>query len=181
MKKISLILLLLNIFILTSCYDYTEINFYYYASSMGIDYKDNEFTVYLYILNNLNVTNVENSSSNEQLAYVASYKADTIGNALHIIYENSDIHIDLHHLRSVILTENFFNKQNLESFYYLIMNDIHFYFNFAVYVTNQDIKKIYEVNNFSETSAYSTLLTNTMNYSDYEIAYFPYLINDLNE
>ena len=181
-KLIYLFLLLINIFFLYSCYDYIEVNSYYYASSLGLDYNDekNEYTVYIYIINTLNLSNIQTSSTEkDSIAYVAKYTSDSIPSAVHKIFENSDIHIDLRHLRTLILKDSFINKKNLDLLINLIKNDINFYFNFAVYVTKDKIEDIYKVNNFTETSAYMTLLTMTNNYDNYHLSYYPNLVNDL--
>ncbi len=181
MKKYFILLIIL-LMSLTSCFDYREINAYYYASSMGLSYNEEnqKFTVTLYILNTLNMSNVINSKSgNQSLAYIAKYEDKSILNCLHQIFQNSDINIDLRHLRSVLFENNFITKENLENFINFVVDDINCYFNFAVYVcNNNEIDEIFKVNNFTETSAYNTLLTNANNYSNYKIPYCNDFIND---
>ena len=156
MKKIIYIFILLNTFLLTSCFDYTEVNSYYYASSLGLDYdhEKNEYTVYIYIINTLNLSNIQTSATEkDSIAYISKYSESSIPKAIHKIFENSDIHIDLRHLRTVILKDSFINNDNLNMLINLIKNDINFYFNFSIYITKDNLEDIYKVNNFTETSA----------------------------
>ena len=182
MKKTLLFILFLLLTNLSSCFDYKEINAYYYASSMGLAYDEetSSFTVILYILNNLNLSNIQNASSeSESLAYTAKYQDTSILNCLHQIFQNSDISIDLRHLRSVIFEQNFIKEENINNFINFIVNDTNCYFNFAIYVCeNNSLESIFKVNNFTETSAYNTLLTNAHNYTNYKIPYCNDLIND---
>lgn len=182
MKKIIYLLILLTTLCLTSCFDYTEVNSYYYASSLGLDYdiEKKEYTVYIYIINTLNLSNIQTSSTEkDSIAYISKYSESSIPKAIHNIFENSDIHIDLRHLRTVILKDSFINNDNLTMLVNLIKNDINFYFNFSIYITKDNLEDIYKVNNFTETSAYMTLLTMTNNYDNYHLVYFPNLVNDL--
>ena len=182
MKKYLILIYLILLICLSGCFDYKEINSYYYASSMGLTYNKEEKTykVTLYILNTLHMSNdTSTKSDTNSLAYIATYQDKSILNCLHQIFQNSDISIDLRHLRSILMEKNFINSENLKNFFDFIINDVNCYFNFAVYVCNDnDLENIYMVNNFTETSAYNTLLTNANNYSNYKIPYCNDLIND---
>ena len=182
MKKYMILIIFLLFTLISSCFDYKEINSYYYASSMGLSYNKEEstFKVTLYILNTLHMSNdTSNKSNSKSLAYIATYSDKSILNCLHQIFQNSDISIDLRHLRSVLFEKNFINQDNLKTFFDFVINDVNCYLNFAVYVCgDNDLEKIYQVKNFTETSAYNTLLTNANNYSNYQIPYCNDFIND---
>ena len=112
-KLLFLFLIILNTSFLFSCFDYTEVNSYYYASSLGLDYNSEtcDYTVYIYIINTLNLSNIQTSSTEkDSIAYTAKYSEKSIPKALHNIFENSDIHIDLRHLRTLILKDTFINN-----------------------------------------------------------------------
>lgn len=183
MKKIIYLTIItaFSIF-LTSCFDFQEVNSVHYAASMGIDYDENNhnYTIYIYIINNLNLTGIELATSEgDKLAYVASSSDLSLTIALDKIYENSEIIIDLHHLKTLILTKNVCNKINLQNICEFLINNYANYLNFSVLLTEKEISEIYKVQNFTETSAYFTLLTNSSNYNKYDIPKAHEFINDV--
>lgn len=182
MKKLSISIIFLLFFLLTSCYDYVEVNSVYYAASMGIDYHDENktYTVYIYILNNLNLSQIEIATSEgDKLAYVAKATNTSLPRAFFEIYENSDVLIDLHHLKTVIFSTSFFNETNCIRFYQFVKNSFDLYMSFCIYTTNELLDDIFIVQNFTETSAYYTLLTHSNNYSNYHLPTFVDFANDI--
>lgn len=182
MKKIIFILYLFSFFTLTGCFDYKEVNSVHYAASMGIDYDENthNYTVYIYIINNLNLTQIELATTEgDKLAYVAKSSDLSITIALDKIYENSEIIIDLHHLKTLILTKNVCSDIHLKNIRTFLINNYDNYLNFSVLLTENDISEIYKVQNFTETSAYYTLLTNSSNYNKYHIPKAHEFLNDV--
>ena len=183
MKKIFILFVgLLSLFFLFSCFDYQEVNSIHYAASMGIDYDENNhnYSGYIYIINNLNLTQIELATAEgDKLAYVASSKDLSLTIALDKIYENSDVIIDLHHLKTLILTKRVCKTINLKNLAEYFANNYDNYLNFSVLLTENDISEIYKVQNFTETSAYYTLLTNSSNYNKYQIPKAHDFLNDV--
>ncbi len=183
MKKIfSLFFIFITTFMISGCFDYQEVNSVHFAASMGIDFDKNNdnYTIYIYIINNLNLTQIDLATSEgDKLAYVASSSDLSLTIALDKIYENSDIIIDLHHLKTLILSKNVCNKINLRNIKDFLLNNYANYLNFSVLLTEKDISEIYKVQNFTETSAYYTLLTNSSNYNKYNIPKIHEFINDV--
>lgn len=181
-KSICFLLITILNFFLIGCYDFQEVNSVHFAASMGIDYNENNhnYTIYIYIINNLNLTGIELATSEgDKLAYVASSSDLSLTIALDKIYENSEIIIDLHHLKTLILTKNVCNNENLRNICEFLLNNYANYLNFSVLLTEKDIHEIYKVQNFTETSAYYTLLTNSSNYNKYDIPKAHEFINDV--
>ena len=119
MRKIYILLIIILTSLLTSCFDYLEVNSYYYASSLGLEYDNekSEYKVFLYIINNLNLGTIQTSvAEKESIAYTAKATNISLEKALYEIFENSDIRIDLRHLRTIIFHESFINKQNINHF-----------------------------------------------------------------
>ena len=55
-KQIAIVILMLTTTLLLSgCWDVTEPQRMYYVQGVGVDYKDNEYTAYLQIINFANV------------------------------------------------------------------------------------------------------------------------------
>jgi len=98
MKKI---LIILGIFLLTGCYDYVELNDLTFVSSVGIDYKDDEFVLTLELLND---TKQGDNKTNK--AYTVKGSGKTISQA----FDNTALKVNkipyYYHLKAMILSEN---------------------------------------------------------------------------
>lgn len=180
-------ILLLFLIIITSITlykknDYNEITQSAYVSSIGIDYdiKTNEFIVYFYILNNFNLgTSQFAQGEATNLGYVTKGSGKSIPSAIQSIKLSSNIRLETSHIKSMVLKDTFFNYNNIYDLVNYMKNSPDFYPNFIVYVTSDEIKNIYEVNNFSETSAYYTLLVNNQGINKPRLTTFIDFINDV--
>lgn len=157
------VLVSLTVGVLSQKNDYTEITENSYVSSMGIEYNldDNTYTVYLYILNNLNmsITDYGTSEANK-LGYICKDTGISIHDAIAKINKQSNIRLQYSHIRSVIIKDTFFNKKNTHILYNQIRLGLDIYPTFSIYTTSNDLMEVYDVKNFSDTSAYYTILVN---------------------
>lgn len=171
-KKIEKITLALLIFIIASITvgvlskknDYTEVTEHAYVSSMGIEYNldSDSYTVYLYILNNFNLSISDYGLSEaNKLGYICKETGISIADALSKINKQSNIRLQYSHIRSFIIKDNFFNKVNVLNLYNHIRLSLDIYPNFSIYTTSDNLMDIYNVKNFSDTSGYYTILVNT--------------------
>lgn len=100
MKRIILILICL--FITTGCYDYIEINDLSFISSIGIDYKDEEYNLTFEILNDTK----NGSEQASQKSYTISAKGNTLAKA----FDNASLKIAkvpyFYHLKAIVISED---------------------------------------------------------------------------
>lgn len=160
---IAICLIGLSIGVLSQKNDYTEMTESSYVSSMGIDYHQDtdQYIVYLYILNNYNLSISDYGTSEaNKLGYICKAKGSSIPDALSKLNRQSNIRLQYSHIRSVVIKDNFFNKKNINLFYNLIRFSFDFYPTFSIYTTSDDLMEVYNVKNFSDTSAYYTILIN---------------------
>ena len=179
---ITLIVSIFTIIVLSKKNDYTEVTANAYVASMGLDYSEEKetYTVYLYILNNFNISRSEyGTASPDSLGYICKGEGKSIAEALSNINRYSNIRLQYSHIRTLVLKDTFFTRRSILHLYKHIKLSTEFYPTFYVYTTSDDLLKIYNVNNFSETSAYYTILINndTINKAK-EITYLDY-INDI--
>lgn len=151
MKKILLIII--TTFLLTGCTSYTELNDLGIVNLLGIDYKDNNYEVY--------VTVMEGKQEDGVLAKKQSYyygKATNLEEAFQQVTIQSNKKIYLSHVDCLILTNNLINnklKETIDNFlsnnesrnnFNIVLSD-----NLKVYfdnnVTSDDINKLIEINN----------------------------------
>lgn len=158
MKKIILILATL---LLTGCYDYNELTDLGIVSSMFIDYKDNEYSVNIEILNT--------NSKVQEPSYFLSATGDTFNSALNNLYTKTNKEIYLNHLSTVILSESFAKDK---------MNEIYDYFVRAPYIRKDLIFFITEdIDGFikgktKDNMALGEALINTLEYSYKDYGYY---------
>lgn len=181
MKLIKYLVLCLMTLLLTGCYSYTEIHEVSFVISFGFDYIEEEkmYEVTAYIINNANLTQTETSSSSEHNAYTGTAKGKTISNAIEEINKNLDIILEFKHIKTVFISERFINnEENIKYLYTFFRNGPLFYPNFEIYITKENIKDIYKVQVFEETTIYYTLLTGHKKAHNYKVANFYDFIND---
>ena len=186
-KKITYILLTFIIIILMTITlhkknDYTEISQNAYVSSIGIDYdlSTKKYTVYLYILNNFNIGQSEFAiGEQDSLGYISKGTSGSIPSAISTIKQQSNIKLQLSHIRSMVLTDRFFNDNNTLMLYSFIKYSPDFYPTFNIYTTSENLMDVYRVQNFSETSAYYTILINNDGVNDPKNITCATFINDI--
>lgn len=163
MKKFLFIIITVTSFIpfAINKKDYKDITKIIYVSSIGIDYdlETKEYNLHFYILNYLNLTNAKISSSNiDDLAYTMKTSSTDFYKAFTDIESLTNVNVSMSHLKTVILTNNFINKNNLLKFYNLIRANQKIYPNFYLFTTSSKLDDIFNIKNFSDVSAYHTLL-----------------------
>lgn len=143
--------------------DYIDVTNVIFVNSVAIDYNEEseQYVFYFYVLNNFNLAKAELSSSNiDTLAYVAKIESKSFAEASNEIRKMANVFIHYHHLKTVILTKNFFSKERVWDFYTFIKDHIEIYPTFYVFATDSKIEDIYNIENLSEISAYHTILLN---------------------
>lgn len=180
--SLTILIVLIMLMTLHKKNDYTEISHNAYVSSIGLDYdlSTKKYTVYLYILNNFNIGQSEFAlGEQDNLGYIAKGTSHSIPTAISNIKQQSNIKLQLSHIRSMILTDSFFNDRNATMLYSYIKYSPDFYPTFNIYTTSDDLMEIYNVQNFSETSAYYTILINNDGVNDPANITFITFINDI--
>lgn len=164
--------------------DYFDITNVIHINSIGLDYqpKENTYECYFYVFNNFNLTNAKISSSNiDDLAYVVKTKGKSFNEAFLKIYQIVNNVVNFSHLKTIILSTNYLNQNCLNQLYDFIINNNDFYYNFSLLTSCDSFEKIYNINNFSDFSAYHTILTNQKfleTYNRISFKEFSYLINN---
>lgn len=132
MKKI---ILLIAILLLSGCYDYQELNKINIITSVGIDYKDNNYEV------SLEIVNSEKDGSNTKITTeIIKGKGDNVANAFNNAVNSSDKNVYIEHLKLLIIT-NDVAKKGIDKVIDFTIRDIYLTNNFSVVITD-DIDKL---------------------------------------
>lgn len=174
MKKIILFFTLL---LLTGCSDYVEINELAVATGMALDYKNNEFTVTLQIIDQQS-----KEAQNKMIFFEAN--AESIDKAIGKISKLANKKIFISHLKAIIISPEIIEKQiNYQDYF---IRDPKSKMNFFVYTTNDlNPKDILESQTNSEVSSMyldSLLSFNEDVYSSsVELKFFNLLLESLDQ
>ena len=114
MKKI--LILIIMIFLLSGCYDYNELNDIAIVSGVGIDYKDDKYSVTFEIIS----TKKSGDSSGSSSSYTASSEAETITEAFLKIGNSLDKVAYYDHIEMVIISEELAKNKMVEVSEFLI-------------------------------------------------------------
>lgn len=159
---IFLIIILSSIPLMIKKNDYRDITNVININSIGFNFNNesSEYELYFYVINNFNITNSKIASSNlNNLSYLIKVSNKDFYIAFNNLFNKVNEYISFNHLKTVILSINFLNTENLNLFYDLIKNNTKFYYNFFIFTTTSSLDEIYNIKNFSDVSAYHTILT----------------------
>ncbi len=183
MRKFFLVLFISILSILLSgCNDYIEIHEITFVASIGLDYDIDtlEYEVTFYIINNLNFSHIAlGTAEPSTLGFTAIGRGPSIADAIEKIDSNSDIILDLHHVKTVIFTERFFSGHNVIVAYELFKNSPHHYPTFEIFVTSDKLADIYQVQNMSDITAFYTIITGKKVNHTHQVATYFDLANDI--
>lgn len=139
----KLLALLFSLIMLTSCGQSTEIQYQAFAIGLGIDFKDNQYIVYMQYLDFSNVAQFEGDSINtKKPVWLAVGKGKTIHDALIEIYQAMQIQSNFEHLTLFIFTEDAI-KYRLQNIIESLNSIYSMRINGWVYGTDGDIGTIF--------------------------------------
>ncbi|TCT25091.1 Ger(x)C family germination protein [Melghiribacillus thermohalophilus] len=109
-KVIGWILILM---FLSACWNAKSIEQLFYAHSIGVDYRDDKYWIYLQIVNFSGASPGQNGGGGEQPSEIAVGvgKGDTFAEAVHDLYPATQRRVFWGHLSSIIFTENALRHQ----------------------------------------------------------------------
>ncbi len=138
MKKI--ILILLSLFLLTGCYDYTELNDTAIVSAIGVGYNKNKYEVTFEII----VTKKNDSGQQEESqTMLVTGSGTNPARAFNDTISQVDKKVVFDHVQIVLLEENLAQKEGITHISNYLFRDIHISNNFYyVLVKDTTIQKV---------------------------------------
>lgn len=184
MKKILLIILLFISLLSLPYYnnDYIDITHMINVSSIGIDYKDNNYSIYAYVINNYTMSKSDfNTSPSTSASTIISSTSDNIENAFFKLYDSVFVNINFSHIETLVLQKDFITSKNVNELINYISTHHEFYPKFNVFITAESLTDIYDISYFSDTSSYYNILTEYKSEIEHHHTTFIDLINDFEE
>lgn len=144
MKKIFLfILIIFQLCMLTGCWGARLVQSETIVTAIGIDFKDDEYTVYLQALNFSNIAKQEGGASLLEAPprLIAQATGKSIASAINSLEQKASLPFYFGHVISVILSKNIIDEK-LKSFNDFFSNRTLLRYNTWIYGTDEDIKEI---------------------------------------
>jgi hypothetical protein len=162
--------------------DYIDITHMVSLSSIGISYEENKINIHSYVINNTSMSKTDyNTSSSNNNSIIIKTTNDTFEEAFFDLMNSTALVVDFSHIETLILHTSVFNEQLIKELTNYIVNQKKFYPKFNVYVTNENLNEIYDINFLNDTSSYYTLLTEYKSDIEYHKTTFIDLTNDFYE
>lgn len=154
MKKI--ILLLISIFLLTGCYDYHELDDLNIINSIGIDYKEDEYIVYLEM-----VQNAKSDQGDKITTEVITAKDKVLSNAFTKAIYSSGKKDYFKQVQLLIMSKDFAERGTTDVFEYLL-RDSNYSTTFYSVVTDNP-KEILDIT--LDNDSICTYIVHSLNYN----------------
>ena len=162
--------------------DYIDITHMVSLSSIGISYEENKINIHSYVINNTSMSKTDyNTSSSNNNSIIIKTTNDTFEEAFFDLMNSTALVVDFSHIETLILHTSVFNEQLIKELTNYIVNQKKFYPKFNVFVTNENLNEIYNINFLNDTSSYYTLLTEYKSDIEYHKTTFIDLTNDFYE
>lgn len=164
MKKINILLLIIPLLLLTSCYSYDNISETLFVNTVGINYDEEkkQYIVYYHMTNPSTLTTEALGGSSEENTFsIAKGSSDSILKAMQIISSNSNKRIKLTHVKTYLFSLNYLNYNNLKDFHELIKTSPYLYSDFRILITDSDIEEILKFTDIENTSPYYSLIVSS--------------------
>lgn len=173
MKKMLVLILLL--FFVTRCGKNPNLDLTVFVDSIGIDYNINtkEYTLFYHIANSGTLLTTELGANSVDNKYsIASIKSDNLYDAIKQLTENSVRNVLITHIQSIIFTESFISKENLDYFDEIVKTFDSISPNFYIFVTDSKLEDIYSIKNPDNISSFFSIITSNNYITTYNLTYY---------
>ncbi|KEF36729.1 germination protein, Ger(X)C family [Schinkia azotoformans MEV2011] len=110
-QLIVLLMIAFVLLILTGCWDEHEIGEVNYVTTIGIDYKDEKYIMYVQLLDFSNVAKTEGGKSGQPVPlYIGTGSGRTINDAIFDLYRTSQQTMNWSHIGAIIYSESVLEK-----------------------------------------------------------------------
>ncbi|SDD97183.1 germination protein, Ger(x)C family [Paenibacillus sp. UNCCL117] len=158
---IKLQLIVAVLLVVPGCWDYKELTYLIYTTSFGIDYKDDQYTVYLQALNFNDLAKQEGGDTGKSYPIlVGSAKGETLTDAIFQLYRSEQMRIYWGHVSAVVLSKNAVKHADIKELVDFINRYREIRYNVWLYATEEPIERLFNLDSFFGMTAYQTILMN---------------------
>lgn len=151
-------LVLLSLLILSGCWDAKELGEESYVTALGIDYSDNQYTIYTQLLDFSSIVTQENNKAAEPIPlYIGEVSGRTINDAIFDLYRTTQIPINWSHIGTIIYSESVLNH-GLEEVHESLQKNGEFRYTPWVFGAKGSIREILTITGFFQLPPLYTIL-----------------------
>ena len=157
-RRLSKLFLILSTFVLlTGCWDYKDIQDIHYVTTLGVDYVDGKYVVYVQLVDLSGVAKQEVKSSEPGKVYVGKHTGKSIAEAINHLYQSAQQRLYLGQVSTFVLTDRAL-KHNIND-----IIDAAFRYNLIryssnIFATKKPLKELFAIRGFFNlTPLYSEL------------------------
>ncbi|GGI12673.1 Ger(x)C family spore germination protein [Gottfriedia solisilvae] len=155
-----LILLIAPILLLTGCWDIKQLNQLTYVSALGVDYVNNEYVLYVQVLDISKIGKSEQGSSGTEgpNIWIGKGKGPTFANAWNDLYNSTQQRTLFGQISSIVFKESALGKKQVEESLDTLERFVDARLTPWIYTTKEPIDKIFAVEPMLPNSPIMTLL-----------------------
>ncbi|MEY9972122.1 spore germination protein KC [Lysinibacillus sp. RC46] len=161
-KKMTLIVSLAAVLLLSGCWDVTEPQRMYYIDGIGIDYKDGQYEIYMQIINFANVAKSEAPTPQAAPSEIGFAKGKTMEEAFFKLYRSIDQKVFWGHMTFLLFSEDALKNGNSIPIIDSFLRHRETRYQILTYVTKDSIKDILLVTPILNKSLTASKLSNPM-------------------
>ncbi|MFL1997517.1 Ger(x)C family spore germination protein [Lysinibacillus sp. 1P01SD] len=156
------------VILLSGCWDVTEPQRMYYVNGVGVDYKDNQYEIYLQLINFSNVAKTETPSPEASPAEIGHATGKTIEEAIYKLYRSVDQEIFWGHMTYLLFSEEALKSEHANSVLDTFIRFRETRYQIHVHCTQDSIEEILLVSPILDKSLPNSKLSNPLNTSTLE-------------
>ncbi len=161
MKFKTVFPVMISIFLLTGCWGAHNIDHLTYIDSIGVDYKDDHFIVYVQIMSFTGLAKVETGGAQEKSAVtVGKATGETFNIATDKLYTSIQRRVTWGHVKSIVFTNRALKKAVLGDVLDVLARYNEIRPTIWIYATNESLTKLFETTPFLHTTPYYSLVSN---------------------
>ncbi|QDQ02951.1 Ger(x)C family spore germination protein [Lysinibacillus fusiformis] len=162
-KKIILIISLAATLFLSGCWDVSEPQRMYYILGVGIDFKDDQYEIFMQIIDFSNVAKSEKPNQNSTQAEIGRSKGKTMEEAFFKLYRSIDQKVFWGHMTYLILSEEAMKSEHAVPIIDSFLRHRETRYQIWAYSTQDSIEEILLITPIINKSLTASKLSNPLN------------------
>ena len=170
---------MISIFLLTGCWGAQNIDHLFYVGAIGVDYKDNQFIVYVAFTSFTGLAKVESGGAKEKSGIaIGKAKGESFNIATDNLYSSIQRMVSWAHVKSIVFTKRALKKVVLEDVLDVLDRYNEIRRTIWVYATDEPLTKLFfGATPVLHTSPYYSLLSNPEEISQQSSFIWPIRLN----
>ncbi|MEB2301277.1 Ger(x)C family spore germination protein [Lysinibacillus xylanilyticus] len=167
-KKITFIVSLTAVLLLSGCWDVSEPQRMYYVDGIGVDFKDGQYEIYMQIINFANVAKSEAPNPQGPQSEIGFAKGKTMEEAFFKLYRSIDQEVFWGHLTYLLFSEDALKNENAIPVIDSFLRHRETRYQILTYCTKEPIKDIFLITPLLNKSLTASKLSNPLHTKEIE-------------